>query len=77
MYFHFCHFVIACNGNSIHVKVYAYLNGHPVYTYGGNEFFHGNLVGYGTQYISLPSSYNGKSFNKKEMKEKQPELFRR
>ena len=49
MYFHFCHSVIACNGNSIHVKVDAYLNGHPVYTYGGNEFFHGDLVGYGTQ----------------------------
>ena len=48
--------------NSVHAKVDAYLNGHPVYTYGGNEFFHGNLAGYGTQYISLPSSYNGKSF---------------
>lgn len=48
--------------NSVHVKVDAYLNGHPVYTYGGNEFFHGKLVGYGTQYISLPSSYNSKPF---------------
>lgn len=48
--------------NSILVKVDAYLNGHPVYTYGGNEFFHGKLVGFGTQYISLPSSYNGKPF---------------
>lgn len=48
--------------NSVHVKVDAYLNGHPVYTYGGNEFFHGKLVGYGTKYISLPSSYNSKPF---------------